>query len=185
MMDGTVIHQNDVGRTVRESLIIQFQAGNATTNLSLPKISCTWWVLDRGDGSCNDALAMLALLKSIIWALFRQVAARSSAEADNVALRQHVTALQRQLGHRPKLTRWDRLLFAALYHVQPDVLRSISIVRPETVVRWHRMGFACSGDTNPAANLDGRVFRYHPPNRIPCFGFKFPCSSKIIPCFVA
>lgn len=84
---------------------------------------------------------MLAILQSIIWCLFRRVVARSSLEADLIALRLQVGVLQRQISNRPKLTRWDRLLFAALYRVQPDVLRSISIVRPETVVRWHRAGF--------------------------------------------
>jgi len=84
---------------------------------------------------------MLDFLKSIIWSLFRRVVAQSPVEADLVAFRHQVAVLQRQIGHRPMLTLWDRLFFAALYHVQPDVLRSISIVRPETVVRWHRAGF--------------------------------------------
>ena len=84
---------------------------------------------------------MFDFLKSIIWGLFRRVVARSSAEADLVALRHQVAVLQRQIHHRPRLTHWDRLLFAALYRFQPSVLRSISIVRPETVVRWHRVGF--------------------------------------------
>ena len=84
---------------------------------------------------------MRDVLKSVIWDLFRRLIARSPVEADIVALRHQVAVLQRQVRHRPKFTRWDRLLFAALYRVQPDVLRSISIVRPETVVRWHRAGF--------------------------------------------
>ncbi len=84
---------------------------------------------------------MLDFLKSIIWVLFRRVIVGSSAEADNLALHHQVAVLQRQIGHRPKLTRWDRLLFAALYRFQPSVLQSISIVQPETVVRWHRAGF--------------------------------------------
>ncbi len=84
---------------------------------------------------------MLDFLKSIVWGLFRQFLPRSAVEADLVALRHQVTVLRRQIEHRPKLTCWDRLLFAALYCVQPGILRSISIVRPETVVRWHRAGF--------------------------------------------
>lgn len=84
---------------------------------------------------------MLAILQSIIWCLFRRAVARSSLVADLVALRHQVAVLQRQVRHRPKLTRWDRLLFAVLYRAQPNVLQSISIVRPETVVRWHRAGF--------------------------------------------
>ncbi len=79
--------------------------------------------------------AMLEALKSIIWYLFRRIFSRSPVEVDIVALRHQVAVLRRQVGCRPNLTRWDRLFFAALYRVQPDVLRSISIVRPETVVR--------------------------------------------------
>jgi len=84
---------------------------------------------------------MFDFLKSIVWGLFRRVVVGSSAEVDIVALHHQVAVLQRQIGHRPKLTRWDRLLFAALYRFQPSVLRSISIVKPATVVRWHRAGF--------------------------------------------
>ena len=58
-----------------------------------------------------------------------------------MALRHQVAVLQRQIRHRPTLTRWDRLLFVALDWFQPSVLRSIFIVRPETVVRWHRTRF--------------------------------------------
>ncbi len=81
------------------------------------------------------------VLKSIAWYLLRRILSRSPLEADIVALRHQVAVLRRQVGCRPNLTRWDCLFFAALYRVQPDVLRSISIVRPETVVRWHRTGF--------------------------------------------
>ena len=84
---------------------------------------------------------MFDFLKSIIRVLFQRVFVGSSAEADNLALRHQVAVLQRQIGHRPKLTRWDRLLFAARYRFKPRVLQSILIVRPETVVQWHRAGF--------------------------------------------
>jgi len=84
---------------------------------------------------------MLALLNTILWSVFRRFLAPTASDADVAALRHQVMTLQRQLGRRPSLTRWDRLLFAALYHVQPEVLRSAAIVRPETVLRWHRTGF--------------------------------------------
>jgi transposase InsO family protein len=35
----------------------------------------------------------------------------------------------------------DRLLFAGLYHLVPGVLKALKIVKPETVIRWHRAGF--------------------------------------------
>ena len=84
---------------------------------------------------------MRDVLKSIAWYLLRRILPGPSLEADIVALRHQVAVLRRQVGCRPNVTRWDRLFFAALYRVQPDVLRSISIVRPETVVGWHRAGF--------------------------------------------
>lgn len=82
-----------------------------------------------------------ALVRFSVWSLFRRIVVGSSAEADNLVLRHQLAVLQRQIGHRPKLTRWDRLLFAALYRFNPRVSQSILIVRPEIVVRWHRVGF--------------------------------------------
>src|SRR6202161_3027326 len=35
----------------------------------------------------------------------------------------------------------DRLIFAGLYRLAPKVLGALAIVKPETVVRWHRAGF--------------------------------------------
>ena len=62
-------------------------------------------------------------------------------ETDLIALRHQVLSLRRQLKIRPKLTPWDRLLFGELYKVNPLSVRSILIVKPDTVVRWHRTGF--------------------------------------------
>jgi hypothetical protein len=57
-------------------------------------------------------------------------------------LRHQLNVLQQ---HRPRRLhlRWaDRALFIWLYRRCPRILDAITIVRPETVVRWHRMGFA-------------------------------------------
>jgi len=35
----------------------------------------------------------------------------------------------------------DRLIFAGLYRLVPSILNALTIVKPETVVRWHRAGF--------------------------------------------
>ena len=107
---------------------------------------------------------MRDVLKSIAWYLLRRILSRSPLEADIVALRHQVAVLRRQVGCRPNLTRWDGLLFAALYRVQPDVRRPISIVRPETVMRWPRAGFRgqgsdFSGGISLAAKQDGRAHR--------------------------
>jgi hypothetical protein len=49
--------------------------------------------------------------------------------------------LGRKAPKRLNLTKADRLLFAWLYRIQPEIISSIQIVKPETVIRWHRQGF--------------------------------------------
>jgi hypothetical protein len=49
--------------------------------------------------------------------------------------------LQRNLRGRIELTNGDRMFFALLYRWFPSILQAMTIVRPETVVRWHRAGF--------------------------------------------
>src|SRR5215472_12102454 len=41
------------------------------------------------------------------------------------------------------LTIHDRLFFTQLYRWFPAILRVLTIIRPETLVRWHRAGFRC------------------------------------------
>jgi hypothetical protein len=63
--------------------------------------------------------------------------------AENAALRQQLTVLRRQVRGRVRLTNNDRLFFVQLYRWFPSVLNVITVIRPETLVRWHRAGFRC------------------------------------------
>ena len=67
---------------------------------------------------------------------------RQQLEAELIVLRHQLNILQRQAPRRPHLRWVDRALFIWLYRRCPRILDAITIVRPETVVRWHRMGFA-------------------------------------------
>jgi len=49
--------------------------------------------------------------------------------------------LRRQAKGRARLTNGDRWFFVQLYRLFPTVLKAFSVIRPETVVRWHRAGF--------------------------------------------
>ena len=71
-------------------------------------------------------------------ALFKS---KSRLEAENAALRQQLTVLRRKVRGRVRLTSGDRLFFVQLYRWFPSILKVITIVRPETLVRWHRAGF--------------------------------------------
>ena len=62
-------------------------------------------------------------------------------EAENAVLRDQLIVLQRRVRGGVHLTNGDRLLLVQLYRWFPSVLKAITIVRPETLVRWHRSGF--------------------------------------------
>jgi hypothetical protein len=49
--------------------------------------------------------------------------------------------LQRKVRGRVHFANRDRLFFIQLYRWFPTILRAITIIRPATVVRWHRAGF--------------------------------------------
>jgi hypothetical protein len=68
---------------------------------------------------------------------------RRRLEAEILILR-HQLNVRRQHAPRHRLyLRWvDRALFIWLFRRCPRILDAITIVRPETVVRWHRRGFA-------------------------------------------
>ena len=52
-----------------------------------------------------------------------------------------LNVLRRKSPQRLTFTSIDRLVFAGLYRLAPGVLDALKIVRPETVIRWHRAGF--------------------------------------------
>jgi transposase InsO family protein len=85
-------------------------------------------------------MLVLFCLVSILILPFKSM---SRLEAENVALRHQVMVLRRQVGGRVHLTNLDRLFLVRLYHWFPSIRRVLAIVRPETVVRWHRAGFRC------------------------------------------
>jgi transposase InsO family protein len=65
---------------------------------------------------------------------------KSRLEAENAALRRQLAVLQRKVRGRVQFTNSDRLFFIQLYRWCPSVLRAMVLVRPETLVRWHRAG---------------------------------------------
>ncbi len=84
---------------------------------------------------------MMDLFKLILHVLGSLFKSRAKLEAENLVLRQQVNVLRRQAPKRPLLNNTDRLLFVWLYRWFPSLLAAIAIVRPATVVRWHRAGF--------------------------------------------
>jgi hypothetical protein len=67
---------------------------------------------------------------------------KSRLEAENVALRHQLIVLRRKVQGRVRLTNNDRWFFIQLYRWFPSILQVLTIIRPETLVRWHRAGSA-------------------------------------------
>ena len=66
---------------------------------------------------------------------------KSRLEAENAALRRQLIVLRRKVRGRVHLTSGDRLFLVQLYRWFPSILKAITIIRPETIIRWHRAGF--------------------------------------------
>jgi hypothetical protein len=66
---------------------------------------------------------------------------RGSREAEILVLRQQLLVLSRKSPKRARLRNIDRLILVWLSRLFPSVLDAIVIVKPETVLRWHRQGF--------------------------------------------
>jgi transposase InsO family protein len=85
---------------------------------------------------------MTALLVALFATLRSTVRPRLDLHLEILALRHQLAVLQRQAPRRPRLRRADRLLWVLLSRTWPNWRRAVQIVTPDTVVRWHRRGFA-------------------------------------------
>src|SRR5262245_57258849 len=83
-------------------------------------------------------LDFVRLFFHILSAPFRT---QAQLEAEITMLRHQLNVLRRQVPSRPRLTAADRLLFVWLCRLFPSLRSAITIVQPDTVLRWHRSGF--------------------------------------------
>jgi transposase InsO family protein len=82
-------------------------------------------------------IALLCFLMTLFASPFKS---KCRLEAENAALRHQLIVLRRRVRGRVQLMNGDRLFLVQLYRWFPSVLKVITIIRPETVVRWHRAG---------------------------------------------
>jgi len=78
----------------------------------------------------------------LIWcALIGLFRPRAALEAEILVLRHQLNILRRKCPKRVALSSIDRLLLVGLYRLAPGVLGALKIIRPKTLIRWHRAGF--------------------------------------------
>src|SRR5450830_73103 len=84
---------------------------------------------------------MIALICFVLAVLASPFKSNIRLEAENAVLRHQVIVLRRKLKGRARLTNHDRWFFVQLYRWFPSILPVLMIIRPETLVGWHRAGF--------------------------------------------
>ena len=80
------------------------------------------------------------MISSFVPALISAFKARRKLALENVALRQQLAVLRRSV-KRTRLSKVDRGFWVLLRRIWTDWESVLVIVKPETVVRWHRCGF--------------------------------------------
>src|SRR5258708_37585698 len=82
---------------------------------------------------------MIGLLCFVLAILASPFKSKLRLEAENAVLRHQLIVLKRRL--RVRLTNNDRWFFIQLYRWFPSILQVLTIIRPDTLVRWHQAGF--------------------------------------------
>src|ERR1035438_3109331 len=86
---------------------------------------------------------MFGLFCFVLAVLASPFKSKSRLEAENAVLRHQLIVLRRKVQGRVRLTNNDRWFLIQLYRWFPSILNVLTIIRPETLVRWHRAGFRC------------------------------------------
>ena len=100
--------------------------------------------------------ARMGVLKAFVLFFRAMLVSRTSLAVENLALRQQL-AVYKQSVKRPKLRPRDRLFWICLSRLWSNWRSALSLVQPETVIRWHRQGFKLYWRWSPVAeSQDGR-----------------------------
>jgi hypothetical protein len=86
---------------------------------------------------------MIGLFSFVLAVLASPFKSKVRLEAENAVLRHQLIVLRRRLHGRVRITNHDRWFLIQLYRWFPSILKVLTIIRPETLVRWHRAGFRC------------------------------------------
>lgn len=101
--------------------------------------------LRNASGGARDALRDATRPAPIVGGLIRDTfRTRSELLAENALLRQQLVVASRQV-KRPACRPYERGIIVALSSRLEHWRSAVFLVKPETVLRWHREGFRCSG----------------------------------------
>jgi transposase InsO family protein len=84
---------------------------------------------------------MIGLFCFVLAVLASAFKSKMRLEAENAVLRHQLIVLRRKLRGRVQFANSDRWFFVQLYRWFPSILQVLTIIRPETLIHWHRSGF--------------------------------------------
>src|SRR5467141_1424159 len=84
---------------------------------------------------------MRDLCRLIGWMVVDLIRSRVMLEAEIWTLRQQINVLRRTAPKKLSFCAVDRMIFVGLYRLFPKICDASAIVKPDTLVRWHRAGF--------------------------------------------
>src|SRR6202049_4632789 len=84
---------------------------------------------------------MVALICFVLAVLASPFKSKNRLEAENAVLGHQLVVLRRKLKGRARLTNNDRWFLVQMYRWFPPIWKVVTIIEPETLVRWHRAGF--------------------------------------------
>ncbi len=96
-------------------------------------------MIDITSHSCQSKI-MIELFRNLVVVIWSKTKISSNLAAENLALR-HQLAVMKRTHKRPEIRMMDRLFWVMLSRIWISWRKSLVIVRPDTVVHWHRKGF--------------------------------------------
>ena len=102
---------------------------------------------------------MIALIWFLLAVLASAFKSKSRLEAENAVLRHQLIVLRRRVRGRVQPTNNDRWFLVQMYRWFPPILKVVTIVQPETLVRWH------PGRLSPLLALEIELAGRAPANR--------------------
>jgi hypothetical protein len=108
---------------------------------------------------------MRDLCRLIGWTVVDLLRSRAKLEAEIWTLRQQINVLRRAAPKKLSFSTIDRLIFVGIYRLFPRICDALAIVKPDTIVRWHRAGFRsywrwksrCRGGRCPCRKLNPHI----------------------------
>jgi putative transposase len=98
-------------------------------------------MIEEFSASPHTVGCMITILSALVSLLSFRIRSRAWLELEFITLRHQVIAVRRQRPRHLRLFLADRLFWVWLYRVRPQLLNTLVLVEPATVIGWHRKGF--------------------------------------------